>query len=83
MKMVYIDRSRSRQIDTVPTEDYLKTSHRVVLIPECPGPLFLNAQEEGGPFNDPPLPRYARGVPQAGSSQVSTLKPHSCISITP
>jgi len=28
-------------------------------------------------FNDPPLPRSARGVPQARSSQVSTLKPRS------
>jgi hypothetical protein len=55
MKMVYTDRSGSRQIDTVPTEDYLKTSHRAALIPECPGPLFLNAQEEGGPFSPPSL----------------------------
>ena len=44
---------------------------------------IATAHEEGRPFDDPPLPRYARGVPQAGSSQVSTLKPHSCISITP
>jgi hypothetical protein len=83
MKLLYLDRSRSRQIDIVPTKDYLKTSHRVVLIPERPGPLFLNAQEEGGPFNDPPLPRYAQGVPQAGSSQVGMLKPCSCVFITP
>jgi len=36
--------------------------------------------EEGRPFNDPPLPHYAQGVPQTGSSQVGTLKPRSCSS---
>jgi hypothetical protein len=37
------------------------------------------AQEEDRPFDDPPLPCCARGVPQTGPSQVGTLKPRSCI----
>ena len=40
---------------------------------------FRQVHEEGRPFDDPPLPRYARGVPRAGSSQVGTLKPRSCV----
>ncbi|KAJ7936529.1 hypothetical protein B0H13DRAFT_2303567 [Mycena leptocephala] len=39
--------------------------------------LFLHVREEDRPFDAPPLPRCARGVPQAGASQVRTLKPRS------
>ena len=42
-------------------------------------PNIATAHEEGWPFDDPPLPHCAWGVPRTGSSQVSTLKPCSCI----
>ena len=38
---------------------------------------FHHVREEDRPFDAPPLPRCARGVPQAGASQVGTLKPRS------
>ena len=49
---------------------------------QTPRLLNLYAHEEDRPFDDPPLPRCARGVPRARSSQVGTLKPRSCISTT-
>jgi hypothetical protein len=38
---------------------------------------FPSFAEGDQPFNAPPLPRWARGVPQAGAFQVGTLKPRS------
>ena len=37
----------------------------------------LGLREDDPPFVLPPLPRYARGVPRAGSTQAGTLKPRS------
>ena len=39
--------------------------------------FLLHLREEDQPFDAPPLPRCARGVPQAEASQVGTLKPRS------
>ncbi|KAK7018929.1 hypothetical protein R3P38DRAFT_2979546 [Favolaschia claudopus] len=39
--------------------------------------LVLHLREGDQPFASPPLPRSARGVPQAGAAQVGTLKPRS------
>ena len=35
----------------------------------------LGLREDDPPFALPPLPRCARGVPRAGSTQAGTLKP--------
>ena len=48
---------------------------RAVAIYGCMTKVFPSVHEEGRPFDDPPLPRCARGVPQARSSQVGTQKP--------
>ena len=37
----------------------------------------LGLREDDPPFVLPPLPRCARGVPRAGSTQAGTLKPRS------
>jgi hypothetical protein len=34
--------------------------------------------EEGQPFDDPPLPRYAVGGPEGRASQVGSLKSRLC-----